>query len=46
MKAIAAVVRGLLEKTLKNHIGMPHLENIVGTPYLQNSDKKRAPGLK
>ena len=34
MKAIAGVVRGLLEEALKDHVGAPQLENIVGPPYL------------
>ena len=33
-KAIAAVVGGLLEEMLKNHIGVPQLVNVVGPPYL------------
>ena len=38
VKAIASVVRGLLEEALKVHIGAPQLENIRGPPfmYLQN----------
>ena len=35
MKAIAAVVGGLLEEALKDNVGAPQLENI-GQPYLQN----------
>ena len=37
MKAISAVVGGLLEKALKDHVGVPQLENVVGPPYLQNN---------
>ena len=33
MKAIVGVVRGLLEEALKDHVGAPQLENIVGLPY-------------
>ena len=36
MKAITAMVRGLLEEALKDPIGAPQLENVVGPPYLQN----------
>ena len=35
-KAIAAVVRGLLEEALKDHIGAPQLANVVDPPYLRN----------
>ena len=34
MKAIAAVVGGLLEEALKNHVGVWQLENMVGPLYL------------
>ena len=33
-KAIAAVVRGLLEEELKDHVGAGQLANVVGPPYL------------
>ena len=36
MKAITGVVGGLLKEVLKDHIGAPQLENIVGLPYLRN----------
>ena len=32
-KAIAAVVGGLLEEALKDHVGAPQLANVVGPPY-------------
>ena len=39
-EAFSIVVGGLLEEALKDHIGAPQLENVVGPPYLRN--KRRA----
>ena len=35
MKAIASMVGGFLEEALKDHVGVPQLENVVGPSYLQ-----------
>ena len=32
--AIAAVVEGLLEEVLKNHVGAPQLKNVLSPLYL------------
>ena len=34
MKAITAMVGGLLEEALKDHVGVPQLDNVVGQLYL------------
>ena len=39
MKVIAAMVGGLLEEALKDHVGAPQLDNIVGSPYQQISTR-------
>ena len=36
MKAIAAIVGGLLGEVPKDHIGVSQLENVIRPPYLQN----------
>ena len=36
MNAIVFVVGFLLEKALKDHVGAPQLQNIVGPLYLRN----------
>ena len=35
-QAITAMVKGLLEEALKDHVGAPQLANIVDPPHLQN----------
>ena len=34
MKAIVSMVRGLLEEVLKDRVGVPQLDNVVGLLYL------------
>ena len=39
MKAITAVVGGLLVEVLKDHVGAPQLVNVIGPLYLRNKHR-------
>ena len=45
MKANAAVVGGFLEEALKDRVGAQQLKNIIGPPYFEISDTKKALGF-
>ena len=39
-KAISALVEGLLEEALKDHVGTSQLANVVGPPYMYLQNKR------